>query len=58
MVRWMVGTLVEVGLGKMKPTDIPNNIAGKDRSTTGNMAEACGLYLENITYDVKADDQY
>lgn len=52
MVRWMVGTLVEVGLGKINPAEIPSIIAGKDRSTTGNMAEACGLFLEKITYEV------
>lgn len=56
MVRWVVGTLVEVGLGRIKPVEIPNIIAGKDRSATGNMAEACGLYLEKITYEIKIDD--
>lgn len=50
MVRWMVGTLVEVGLGDMKSEDIPNILEGKERSKTGNLAEACGLYLEKITY--------
>lgn len=50
MVRWIVGTLVEVGLGNMKPEEIPGIIEGKERNKTGNLAEACGLYLEKITY--------
>ena len=50
MVRWMVGALIEVGLGNRKPEDIPEMIASKDRNQTGNLAEACGLYLEKITY--------
>ena len=51
MVRWMIGTLVEVGLGNRKPEDIPEIIASKQRNQTGNLAEACGLYLEKITYE-------
>lgn len=50
MARWIVGTLIEAGLGNIKPEEIPEIIAAKDRSRTGNMAEACGLYLERITY--------
>lgn len=50
MARWMVGTLVEVGLGNIKAVDIPSIIKGKERNKTGNLAEAGGLYLEEITY--------
>ena len=50
MVRWMVGTLLEVGLGYMKADELPGIIEGKERNKTGNLAEACGLYLEKITY--------
>ncbi len=50
MVRWIIGTLVEVGLGNKKPEDIPGIIASKERNQTGNLAEANGLYLEKITY--------
>jgi len=50
MVRWMVGTLLEVGLGNMKADELPGIIEGKERNMTGNLAEACGLYLEKITY--------
>ncbi len=51
MARWMVGTLVEVGLGRMKPEELPDIIASKQRNRTGNLADACGLYLEEITYE-------
>lgn len=50
MVRWMVGTLIEVGLGNLRGDQIPDIIAAKERDKTGNLAEACGLYLENIDY--------
>lgn len=50
MVRWMIGTLVEVGMGNMAPEALPGIIEGKERNKTGNLAEACGLYLESITY--------
>lgn len=51
MVRWMVGTLIEAGLGRIKPEELPDIFASKQRNRTGNLAEACGLYLEKITYN-------
>ncbi len=51
MVRWMVGALVEVGLGNRKPEDIAQMLLSKKRNQTGNLAEACGLYLEKIRYE-------
>ncbi len=50
MARRMVGLLIEAGLGNQRPEDIPEIIASKDRSRTGNLADACGLYLEKISY--------
>jgi tRNA pseudouridine38-40 synthase len=50
MVRWIIGTLVEVGLGNMDAKEIPSIIEAKDRNQTGNLADAGGLYLEKITY--------
>ncbi len=50
MVRWMVGALVEVGLGHRKPEDITQMLLSKERNQTGNLADACGLYLELIRY--------
>ncbi len=50
MVRWMIGALVEAGLGNCKPEDISRMLLSKERNQTGNLAEACGLYLEKIRY--------
>lgn len=50
MVRIMVGTLLEVGRGKRKAEDIPNIIAGKDRSLAGKTAPGHGLYLWHVRY--------
>ncbi len=50
MARKIVGTLIAVGLGEIKPNIIPEIIASKDRSRALYMAEACGLYLESIEY--------
>lgn len=50
MVRRMVGTLIEIGLGRKKAEDIPDILNSKERNQTGTMAEACGLYLESINY--------
>jgi tRNA pseudouridine38-40 synthase len=50
MVRIMVGTLVEVGLGKYVPEDIPKMIAARDRTAAGSTAPPHGLYLHWIRY--------
>lgn len=50
MARWIVGTLIDVGLGNIKPEDIPDILEAKERNRTGNLAEACGLFLESIRY--------
>jgi tRNA pseudouridine38-40 synthase len=50
MVRWMVGTLIDVGLGKLKKEDIVSILESRERSQTGDLAEAQGLYLEQVTY--------
>ncbi|MDF2534832.1 MAG: tRNA pseudouridine synthase [Bacillales bacterium] len=49
MVRKIVGTLIEVGLGKKQPEDVPVIIESKERQVA-LMGEARGLYLENIEY--------
>ena len=51
MVRIMTGTLIEVGLGKIKPEDISEIIASCDRTNAGHTAPACGLYLAEIFFD-------
>ncbi len=50
MVRWMVGTLIAVGLGRMKKEELPDIFDTKQRNRTGDLAEATGLYLEKISY--------
>lgn len=50
MVRKMVGTLIEVGLGEKKAEEIPTILLSKERVQTGGMAEASGLYLEKINF--------
>lgn len=47
-VRNMVGTLVEIGLGK--PLDIDEIFAEKDRSAAGPTAPATGLYFVSANY--------
>ncbi|MEA2710973.1 MAG: tRNA pseudouridine38-40 synthase [Phycisphaerales bacterium] len=46
MVRIMVGTLVEVGLGKFAPADIETMLAARDRRAAGSTAPPHGLYLQ------------
>ena len=49
-VRIMVGTIVEVGKGKIDPKDIKEIIKSKDRKRAGPTAPAHGLYLMNVEY--------
>lgn len=50
MVRIMVGTLIDVGRGKIQPEEIPSILGGKDRAAAGQTAPACGLYLDRVQY--------
>lgn len=50
MVRIMVGTLLRVQQGKIKPEDIRGIIDGKNRKLAGPTAPACGLYLNKVFY--------
>lgn len=52
-VRNMVGTLVEIGLGK--PYDIDEIFAQKKRGAAGVNAPACGLYFVSCDYATDAD---
>ena len=49
-VRSMVGTLVEVGLGKMSADDVAEALASADRTRCGPVAPAEGLYLSRVVY--------
>jgi tRNA pseudouridine38-40 synthase len=46
MVRIIVGTLVQVGIGHYKPTDVLTMLAAKDRQAAGPTAPPHGLYLQ------------
>lgn len=50
MVRILTGTLVEVGLGKTNPDDMPKILEAKDRSKSGATLPPRGLILVNVEY--------
>jgi tRNA pseudouridine38-40 synthase len=50
MVRAIVGTLVEIGRGKLSIHDIEKIIEAKNRGKAGASARACGLFLCGIDY--------
>lgn len=50
MVRNIVGTLVDVGTGKLLPEDIPDIIRSKNRNRASATAPAKGLFLVSVTY--------
>lgn len=50
MVRALVGTLVEVGIGKRSPESFAGLLAGGPRSEAGPTAPAHGLVLERVFY--------
>ncbi len=51
MVRIISGTLVDVGLGKIKPEEIANIIESKERSKAGKTLPPYALYLVNVEYE-------
>jgi tRNA pseudouridine38-40 synthase len=55
MVRKIVGTLIEVGRGRLAPTDIPEIFAARDRSRSGPTVPPEGLYLVALEYPDPAD---
>lgn len=50
MVRIIVGTLVDVGRGKLKPTDISNILEAKNRKFAGKTMPAKALILKKVEY--------
>ena len=51
MVRSIVGTLVDVGRGRLSPSDLPAILAARDRSAAGQVAPPHGLVLAEVGYD-------
>lgn len=50
MIRNIVGTLVEVGLGRISLKVVQKILASRDRSQAGPTAPSCGLCLVNVSY--------
>lgn len=50
MVRNIVGTLAETGIGKISPEDFRQILLSKDRKLAGATAPPQGLFLMNVTY--------
>ncbi len=50
MVRNIVGTLVEAGLGRRDPASVAALLEGRDRTKAGPTAPAHGLCLEEVFY--------
>lgn len=53
MVRIIAGTVLEVGLGKIKPEEIPEIIESKNRQRAGKTLPPQGLYLVEVKYEEK-----
>ena len=55
MVRNLVGTMLDVGRGQFRASQIPAILAARSRSAAGPTAPALGLFLHSVEYD--AQDQ-
>lgn len=51
MVRIIVGTLLEVGRGHIRPEEIPAILEAKSRQKAGPTIPGCGLYLWKVEYN-------
>jgi tRNA pseudouridine38-40 synthase len=51
MVRNLVGTMLEVGRGRLSCEQIPEILAARSRSVAGPTAPARGLFLHSVEYD-------
>jgi tRNA pseudouridine38-40 synthase len=51
MVRAIVGTMEEIGSGKLKPQDLRKVIENQNRNSAGTSAPAHGLFLVDVGYD-------
>jgi tRNA pseudouridine38-40 synthase len=51
MVRNLVGTMLDVGRGRLSADEIPKIIAACSRTAAGPTAPAAGLFLHSVEYD-------
>ena len=51
MVRIIVGTMVEVGLGRRSPAEVRLAVETGDRTKAGHVAPPQGLYLDEVFYE-------
>ncbi len=56
MIRIIVGTLVNIGRGKIEIDQMPEIISSRDRKKAGPTAPAQGLFLEKVFYGKKGVD--
>lgn len=50
MVRNIMGALIEVGLGRLSPKEIPQLLKAKDRRAAGRACPAHALFLMEVSY--------
>ncbi|WP_400072511.1 tRNA pseudouridine(38-40) synthase TruA [Zobellia russellii] len=58
MVRAVVGTLLDVGTGKIKPAHVKSIINSKNRGNAGPSVPAKGLYLTSVLYPKKITEKH
>jgi len=51
MVRAIVGTMVDIGSGKIPPEDLRKIIETQNRNSAGSSAPAKGLFLVDVGYE-------
>ncbi len=51
MIRILVGTLIDVGLGRRRPESFADLVEGRGRADAGFTVPACGLCLVDVQYD-------
>ncbi len=50
MVRNLVGTMLDVGRGRLRSVEIPGILAARARAAAGPTAPAQGLLLHSVEY--------
>ena len=55
MVRNLVGTMLDVGRGRLNSAEIPAILAARSRAAAGPTAPAQGLFLHSVEYDAEEE---